>query len=169
MPFYLYLYLYQSFASTINRSISQRRFVVFHPTIELYVSYDTTADVVLKRKILFAIRLTRLGINRYTFCFASTVCTSLTPDGPQRAMLCCALAIQVTSPTYCKVVVIIPILSCLWSLSIFPSLPGSRLRVLIAIQVQHSDTSPTNGWILLTYVLKLSFPVPYGRNHTNSD
>ena len=35
--------------------------------------------------------------------------------------------------------------SCLWSLMIFPSLPGSRLRIFIAIQVQHSSyTSPTN-------------------------
>ena len=35
--------------------------------------------------------------------------------------------------------------SCLWSLRIFPSLPGSRLTIFIAMQVQHSYNSSTNG------------------------
>ena len=36
--------------------------------------------------------------------------------------------------------------SCLWSQRIFPSLPGSRLTIFfIAMQVQHSYKSSTNG------------------------
>ena len=35
--------------------------------------------------------------------------------------------------------------SCLWSLRIFPSLPGSRLAFFIAMQVQQSYNSSTNG------------------------
>ena len=35
--------------------------------------------------------------------------------------------------------------SRVWSQGIYPSLPGSRLRVFIAMQVQHSYTSSTNG------------------------
>ena len=36
--------------------------------------------------------------------------------------------------------------SCLWSLRIFPPLPGSRLRIFIAMQDQHSYTSSTNNY-----------------------
>jgi len=39
---------------------------------------------------------------------------------------------------------------------IYPFLPGSRLRGFIAIQVQHSYTSSTNGWTFRTRVLTLS-------------
>ena len=54
-------------------------------------------------------------------------------DGPQRARL----PIPPAAATF-------P--SCLlWSLRIFPSLPGSRLRFFIATQVQHSYSSSTNG------------------------
>ena len=35
--------------------------------------------------------------------------------------------------------------SCLWPLRIFPSLPGSRLTIFIAMQVQHSYNSSING------------------------
>ena len=35
--------------------------------------------------------------------------------------------------------------SRVWSQGIYPSLPGSRLRVFIAMQVQHFYTSSTNG------------------------
>ena len=35
--------------------------------------------------------------------------------------------------------------SCLWSPRIFPSLPGSRLTIFIAMQVQHFYNSSTNG------------------------
>ena len=41
--------------------------------------------------------------------------------------------------------------SCLWTVRIFPSLPGSRLRFFIALQVQHSYTLSTNEWLNFFY------------------
>ena len=72
------------------------------------------------------------------------VSVSLKADGPQRARF--PVSPTATLPSY------------LWSLSlrqIFPSLPGSRLRFFIAMQVQLSCTASTNHkWLnLYTHVL----------------
>ena len=63
--------------------------------------------------------------------------------------------------------------SCLWSQRIFPSLPGSRLTIFfIAMQVQRSYNSSTNGSILLTHVPTLSVTKKkhksnFGKNRTH--
>ena len=49
--------------------------------------------------------------------------------------------------------------SCLWSLRIFPSLPGSRLRFFIAKQVQHSYT-PCRPMVMIEFYL-LTFLTPF--------
>ena len=51
----------------------------------------------------------------------------------------------------------------LWSLRIFPSLPGSRLMIFIAMQVQHSYNSATKD----THVLTLS--ATHGKNNADCD
>ena len=79
----------------------------------------------------------------YLFIF----CLSLTAEWPQGARL--PIPPTATLPP------------CLWILRIFPSLPGSRLQFFIAMQVQHSYTSSTDGSILPTHVLTLSFPFCY--------
>ena len=75
-------------------------------------------------------------ITQAFFCFFWFICISRTTNGPQRARL--SIPYTATLPSY------------LWSLRIFPSLPGSRLRVFVAMQIEHSYTSLTNGGLLLT-------------------
>ena len=56
--------------------------------------------------------------------------------------------------------------SCLWSLRIFPSIPGSRLRIFIAMQVQHSCTSSING---LVFTYSRSHAFHYGSQNKRPD
>ena len=64
--------------------------------------------------------------------------------------------------------------SCLWSLRIFPSLPGSRLTVFIAMQVQHSYTTrqPMVEFYLLTFprfpLQKKEHKSYFGKNRTHN-
>ena len=60
------------------------------------------------------------------------VCISLTEDRPQRARLRIP-PINISTETLQSP-------SCLWSLKIFPSLPGSRLLLFIAMQAQRTLT-----------------------------
>ena len=53
----------------------------------------------------------------------------------------------------------------LWPLTIFHLSPVHALRIFIAMQVQHSYNSSTNGWILLTHVLSNTFR--YGCQNKN--
>ena len=59
--------------------------------------------------------------------------------------------------------------SRLWSLKIFPPLPGSRLRFFIAIQVQHSCTSSTDLQHAIEFYLLASHAFRYGSQNKNPD
>ena len=80
-----------------------------------------------------------------TQCHPNKMQTKISPIGPINELVHLAHLLQRRPPR-------------VWSPreSFYPSLPGSRPRDFIAMRIQHSYTSSTNGWTFRPHVLTLS-------------
>ena len=91
------------------------------------------------------------GSDHSFFVFVCWYCILLPADGPKRGRL--PIPTTATLPY------------CMRPLKIFPSLPGSCLRVFIAMQAKHSYASSTNGLGLLAGVLTISASIEITTPH----